>query len=348
MFSNQILKLNIVGGDSHYVRGKIAIYVTLAILSFPLYYLTISRSTDLFLLFLSFIIGIYLLAAGSDYFVEGASGIAKHYRVSEHTIGLTLVALATSLPELAVSDIASLYGHGETAWGNVVGSNIANIGLVLGIAAIIMPLRLSTYIRRDAITLALVTTLILLFVLLFSTLVWWMGVVFLIVYGLYVNEIRGRKEEEVVESNMNFIVAVAATIFGAIGIVWGAKMLVESAIGISIALHIPEIIIAITAVALGTSLPELATTIAATLKRKHGIAVGNIIGSNIFNALVVLGTASIIHPIAIPRADIYLSLFFFSLSAYALTIFAIRKKLGNFEGLFFLISYIIFIILLII
>ncbi len=330
------------------MRGRIAIYIILVATSFPLYYLTHSGSSNLTLLIISFLMGIYLLAAGSDYFVEGASGIAKHYGISEHTIGLTLVALATSLPELAVSDIASLYGHGETAWGNVVGSNIANIGLVLGIAAIIMPLRLSSYVRRDAITLVLVTSLILFFALLFPIFMWWMGIVFLIIYALYVNEIRGREEEDVVDSDISFPIAMAMTIFGAIGIVWGANILVESAIGISITLHIPEIVIAITAVAIGTSLPELATTITATLKRKHGIAVGNIIGSNIFNALVVLGTASIIHPIAIPSSDAYLSLFIFSLTAYTLALFAFRKKLGKMEGIFFLIIYAVFITFLVI
>ena len=330
------------------MKGKLGVYILAIAVSFPLYYLMITNKSSLGILVLNFLLGVYLLAAGSDYFVDGASGIATHFKVSEHTIGLTLVAVATSLPELAVSDIASFYGYSETAWGNVVGSNIANIGIVLGIAALIMPLRLSTFIKRDSITLSLITTLLILFAIIFRGFFWWIGLVFLIIYGIYVNDIRGREEEEPMNEKMSFPIAVLSTVFGATGIVWGADILVKSAIGISLVLGIPQIVIAITAVAIGTSLPELATTITATLKKKHGIAVGNIIGSNIFNTLVVLGTAAIIHPIYLGLEDLFLSLASLSILTYLLTAYGFRKKLGKIEGISFLLIYTLFIFFLIV
>ncbi len=329
------------------MKGKLAVYILAIVASYPFYYLMVMNRYSLVILILNFLLGVYLLAAGSDYLVDGASGMATHYRISEHTIGLTLVALATSLPELAVSDIASFYGYSDTAWGNVVGSNIANIGLVLGIAAVIMPLRLSPFIRRDSITLALVTTLLILFALIFGSFFWWMGLVFLIIYGVYINDIRSREEKEFMNEKMSFPVAIISTIFGALGVVWGAYVLVKSAVGISMVLGVPQIVIAITAVAIGTSLPELAATITATLKKKHGIAVGNIIGSNIFNILVVLGTAAIIHPISLSMEDLYLSVISLSVVTYLLTGYAFRKKLGKIEGLSFLLIYAIFIFLVV-
>ena len=329
------------------MRYKLLLFIIVAIASFPLYWL-MAQGAGLTILLLNFALGIYLLADGSDYFVEGAANIANHLKVSEHTIGLTIVALATSLPEMAVSDIASFYGHPETSWGNAVGSNIANIGLVLGIAAIIMPLSLSKYVRRDAITLALVTALLLFLVFLFGHIAWWMGVIFLVLYVIYLNDIRGRTEEvEEIEPEKSMAMSAIMTVFGALGIVWGANVLVDSAISISVMFGIPEIIIAATAVAVGTSLPELATTISATIKKKHGIAVGNIIGSNVFNTLVVLGSASMIRTINIDSSSLYLTASFLSLGTLLLLVFSLRRKISKVEGLAFLVVYAFFVFLLI-
>ncbi len=326
------------------MKWHIWIYIFILIISLPLYYLMIQNEKNLLILITNFLIGIYLLVKGSDYFIDGAASVASHIHVSEHTIGLTLVALATSLPELAVSDIASLTHHPATAWGNVAGSNIANIGLVLGIAAIIMPLKLSSYIKRDAITLGVVTAILIFFALLFHSFLWWMGVLFLLIYGIYINEIRGRKmEEEEVKIEKSLGASIILVIWGGFGIVWGADLLVNSAVNIAIVLKVPEIFIAITAVALGTSLPELATTVTATLKRKHGIAVGNIIGSNLFNILVVLGTASIINPVNISTNNLLLTLLFLGIVTYSLFVFCFKNKIGKFEGIFFLVIYSLFI-----
>ncbi|NPA75781.1 MAG: calcium/sodium antiporter [Euryarchaeota archaeon] len=331
------------------MRWKLVLFLIIAGASFPLYYLMLQNYTSVYLLLLNFGIGVYLLVDGSDYFVDGAASIAAHLKVSEHTIGLTIVALATSLPEMAVSDIASFYGHPETSWGNAVGSNIANIGLVLGIAAIIMPLALSKYIKRDAITLALVTGLLLFFVYVFRAIFWWMGVVFVVIYLVYLNDIHGRKEEvEEIKPEKSMLFSTLFTVFGALGIVWGANVLVDSAVGISHIMGIPEVIIAATAIAVGTSLPELATTVSATLKKKHGIAVGNIIGSNIFNTLIVMGTAALIHPITLKPESLLTTSMFLGIMTLSLLLFTLRRKLGKLEGVAFLVLYALFLTFLVI
>ncbi len=331
------------------MRWKLLLFAMFASASFFTYYLMITQQDSILVLLINFLIGIYLLVAGSDYFVDGAASIANHLNVSEHTIGLTIVALATSLPEMAVSDIASFFGHPETSWGNAVGSNIANIGLVLGIAAIIMPLALSKYIRRDAITLALVTGLLLFFVYIFHALFWWIGVVFLFIYLIYLNDIRGRREEvEEITPERSFGISIIFTAFGALGIVWGAELLVDSAVNLSRIFGIPEIIIAATAIAVGTSLPELATTVSATIKKKHGIAVGNIIGSNIFNTLIVVGSAAMINPLHLAPASLLLTSLFLAINTALLFIFALRRKIGKIEGGIFLGMYALFIALLVV
>ncbi len=325
------------------------LFIVVAILSFPIYYEMFCRPDDVFLVILNFLIGVYLLVEGSNYFVDGAASIANHLKVSEHTIGLTVVALATSLPEMAVSDIASFYRHPETSWGNAVGSNIANIGIVLGIAAIIMPLALSRYIKRDTITLGLVTGLLLFFVFIFRNITWWMGIIFVVIYLIYLNDIHGRKEEveEIIPKN-SMASSIILTICGALGIVWGANILVDSAVNISHVLGISEIIIAVTAIAIGTSLPELATTVSATIKKKHGIAVGNIIGSNIFNTLIVLGSAALIHPLNLKPESLLLTSLFLGITTFSVILLSLYGKIGKIEGIALLAIYGVFLYLLVI
>lgn len=316
-------------------------------LSIPLYILMLQALNSLTVLTMNFILGIYLVVKGSDYFVEGAASIAAHRGISEHTIGLTLVALATSLPELAVSVNAAFAGHPVTAWGNVVGSNIANIGLVLGTAAIIMPLSLSKYVRKDAGVLLLITILLILFSLIFPSIYWWMGLVFILIYILYLWEIHGRVEAvESVEIEHSWLFSWILTIFGAAGVSWGGRIIVLSAVNIARLLNISEIVIAATAIAVGTSLPEFATSVAAALKKKYGIAVGNVIGSNIFNTLIVLGASSLIMPLHIPTRDLWSNIGFLSLYTLLVFLFCMRKRIGKLQGLALLLLYPIYIFLL--
>jgi len=324
-------------------------YLTIMLISIPLYIFMLSNLTSLPILTGVFIIGIYLLVKGSDYFVEGAASIATHKKVSQHTIGLTLVALATSLPEFAVSTIASFSNHPSTAWGNVVGSNIANIGLVLGMAAVLMPLTLSKHIRKDVGVLVVITAILFFLSFIFGEVLWWMGILFILIYILYLWEIKGREEEiEEVEIEHSWLWSWAYTLFGAFGIVWGARIVVDSAINIAIVLSIPEIVIAITAVAIGTSLPELVTSVMAALKKKYGIAVGNVIGSNIFNILIVLGVSALLNPITISQRDMIENLIFLSIFTVAAALICVKKNIRRWEGLLLIILYAIFIAFLII
>ncbi len=323
------------------------VYIVIIALSVPLYILMLNNLHSLAILTINFIIGIYMLVKGSDYFVEGAASIAAHKKISQHTIGLTLVALATSLPEFAVSTIASASHHPTTAWGNAVGSNIANIGLVLGIAAILMPLSLSKHVKKDAAMLLGVTGILILIALLTGGVAWWAGLLFVAIYGFYLWEIRRREEElEDVSIEHSWLWSWVYTVFGATGIVWGAKVVVESAVNLAIVLHISEIIIAITAIAIGTSLPEMATSVTAALKKKYGIAVGNVIGSNIFNTLIVIGGASLFNSIKVSANDIIFNSIFLGIFTIAAALMCVKKKIRRFEGAILLILYAIFFVFL--
>ena len=331
-------------------KVSLILYTTLSLLSLPLYFLMGSFSSNLIVLSAGFLIGIYLLVEGSDYFVDGASSVAARRHISQHIIGLTLVALATSLPEFAVSVMASAYNHPETSWGNVVGSNIANIGLVLGSAAILMPLALSKHVVKDATVLLGATVLLLIFSLFFASIFWWMGLIFLLIYALYLFEIFGREEEheEKLEVEFSPFISWAMILLGVFGVVWGAKMVITSAVNIARIMNVPEIVIAITAIAIGTSLPELVTSVTAALKKRYGIAVGNVIGSNVFNILMVLGVASLIHPITVDKGDMVVNSAFLLAFTAAIFLLCLRGKIGKAAGAFLLSLYALFILTLVI
>lgn len=297
-------------------------------------------------------VGILFLVKGSDIFIDGAAGLAKKIGVSEHIIGLTLVAFATSLPELAVSSIASFNNVSGIAIGNVVGSNVANICLVLGIAAIIMSLKTTKETRRDAIFMVAVTLLLFAFVAIDGEMGRLDGLVFLVIYILfifYLYRTHKGSSEIVAEAGgdahrESYGKEISLVTLGAAGVVLGAHFLVESGTGIASILGISDLIIGLTMVALGTSLPELASSVAAALKGKHGIAIGNVVGSNIINILLVLGVAGMINPIVTGRG-IYTSLPFLIVVSVVATIFASRR-VGKREGIFLLVLYACFIILL--
>ncbi len=305
-------------------------------------------------------IGVLLLVKGSDIFIDGAAGLAKKIGVSEHIIGLTLVAFATSLPELAVSSIASFNGEAGIAIGNVVGSNVANICLVLGIAALIMPLKTTGETRRDAIFMVGVTLLLLAFIAIDGRIDRLDGLVFLVIYALFIfylyrtHKNSAKAVAEAVEADgaegggtekhKGYGKDIVLVSSGAAGVVLGAHFLVQSGTGIATLLGISPLIIGLTMIALGTSLPELASSVAAALKGKHGIAIGNVVGSNIINILLVLGVAGIINPIGAEK-KLYITLPFLLLVSVVAAIFASRKA-GKREGAFLLAMYACFMIIL--
>lgn len=296
---------------------------------------------------IGFIIGLIFLIKGSDKFIDGAAEIAKKKRVSEHTIGLTLVALATSIPELAVSVLASWNKEGDLALGNVVGSNISNICLVLGVASIIMVLKTSKETFRDAIIMTMVVALLYLLIFFDKKINRYDGIIFLIVYVFFIiHLIKSHKRVEGLKINAEggYLKDIIFVIVGSAGVLLGAHLLVESSKGIAELLEIKKIIIGLTIVAIGTSLPELSSTISAALKKKHGIAIGNVIGSNIINILLVLGVAGAINPIG-AEEKINVTMPFLLLVSILMIAFC-KMKLGLKHGILLLVLYGVFLALL--
>lgn len=258
-----------------------------------------------------FIIGLVLLVTGAEFFVRGASQLAILIGVSPLIIGLTVVAYGTSAPELAVSVQSILIGNGSISLGNVIGSNIANILLILGLSALVAPLVVSQQlVRLDVPIMIGVSVIVYLFSLnghisRFQGVLLFLGIVvytvFLIVQSRRENgAIQAEYEEEFGEmpprTPKQWALIIIYIIVGFGMLVLGSNLLVDSAIVIAQYFGISEIVIGLTIVAIGTSLPEVATSVVASLKGERDIAVGNVVGSNLFNLLMVLGVASTISP----------------------------------------------------
>ena len=303
-----------------------------------------------------FIVSFVMLVKGADIFIDGAAGIAVRKGVSEHIIGLTLVAFATSIPELAVSDIASYHDVEGIAIGNVVGSNIANIGLVLGVAIVIMPVSSPKKSFIDGVILLAVTVL-LYFLLLDGVVGRLEGFLFLIIYAAFIYYLvrrhrDGENEEDDFEV-LNELKRKSETLGNSIGkdcfilvsgaamVLIGAHYLVESAVEMAEIAGVSSLVIGLTIISVGTSLPELSSSVAAALKEKHGISVGNVIGSNLINILLVLGTASIIRPIEVSSDTMNFTmpyLIFMTLITVVLVRTRMPRKMGivliGFYGIF--------------
>jgi cation:H+ antiporter len=264
--------------------------------------------------FVLILVGIALLYFGGELLVRHASNLAKLFRLSPVVIGLTVVAFGTSAPELAATLTATLRGTPEIAIGNVIGSNIANLGLILAIAALIFPITTrARFLKRELPFMILVA--VLLFLVLMNSTVSRLEGMFLfgllLIYLVFL--LRQEDESPAVEAEFAEAVGEATVplwhaLFGVvIGLgllVLGAQSLVEGAVTLARALGVSERVIGLTMVAIGTSLPELASSVVAALKREGGIILGNIVGSNVFNVLAILGIASLVHPIQVPFATV--------------------------------------------
>ncbi len=270
------------------------------------------------------IVGFVLLVKGADFFVEGASSIARRLRIPTIVIGLTIVAFGTSAPELAVSLSAAIKGSNDIAIGNVVGSNMFNLLVVIGVSAMISPLAVKkSMIKKDyplSIFAALLLGVLCLDSVLFqakeTTLGRMDGVILLVCFAFFmcvtVHEgLRGRKDakkehEEEVE-NMSFPIgkSILLLIVGLAGIVFGGDLSVEGAKEIARAFGLSEALIGLTIVAVGTSLPELVTSIVAARKGESDIALGNVVGSNLFNVFFILGSSAAILPMQVSGTYVY-------------------------------------------
>ncbi|SVD39180.1 uncharacterized protein METZ01_LOCUS392034, partial [marine metagenome] len=233
---------------------------------------------------LQFIMGSVLLYYGAEFLIIGSKSIAQRFKIAPIVVGITLVAIGTSLPELIVSIIAILRDEPGIVVGNVVGSNIANISLVLGITAIMTPLYFSyNKIRLDLYFLLFITFLPLIFIYL-GDLVFWQGLCFILLLAGYCWQLYQKDQvidEEDIDTNYNIVFLILKLILGIIGLALGAHFFVLGAQGIAISLGVSSLIIGMSIVALGTSLPELAASLTAARHNQTGLIIGNIIGSNI-------------------------------------------------------------------
>ncbi len=259
------------------------------------------------------LVGLALLVFGADWFVKGAAGIADTFGVPPLVIGLTVVAYGTSMPELVVSAVASLDGSGSIALGNVVGSNIANIGLILGVTALVAPPEVSGSLIKREVPMLLISSLAVPLALLDGVISRVDSVVLLVAaVGFTVATVRfARAEpagdiliaetiEEVTEhrSTLSTPKLLGLSVLGLAMLLLGGRWFVSGAVNVAVAFGVSERVIGLTVVAIGTSLPELAASVVAALRGHSAMAVGNVIGSNIFNVLLVLGAASALAPVA--------------------------------------------------
>ncbi|MFD1851699.1 calcium/sodium antiporter [Oceanobacillus bengalensis] len=309
------------------------------------------------------IIGFALLIKGADFFVDGASNIARLLRVPSILIGLTIVAFGTSSPEATVSIIAALEGNADVSLGNIVGSNIFNLTLVVGLAAFIYPLKVQTETIRKEIPFTLLASVALLILMSDVALVGFGdnlitrsdGFIFLLFFAVfmyYVIEValksRHSSSDESVPRNVKWGKNVLITVIGLAGIIIGGDMVVTNATEIAYALGMSEALVGLTIIAIGTSLPELVTSITAALKKESEIALGNIVGSNIFNILFVLGASSIISPLAV-NTKMYIDIYVMIILTVVLLIFSrTNYRIGKREGMLLAIAYIIYLVYIII
>ena len=297
---------------------------------------------------LQFSLGTILLYFGADYLILGSKSIASKFKIPPIVVGITLVAFGTSLPELIVSIIAILKGESGIVIGNVVGSNIANIGLVLGVTAILTPIVFSVKkISFDLYFLIVITFLPLLFIYL-GELVLWQGICFLLLLGGYCwHLLNGDHEfdENLSDENLSDGLTISLKIiFGIIGLGFGAHIFVLGAKGIAIALGVSSLVIGMSIVALGTSLPELAASLAAAKHNEKDFVIGNIIGSNIMNIIAVLGFTLLIHPISVEFTEVFMhGIFMVTLTLGLFFILKFRGGITKSSAGILLLIYIIFL-----
>ena len=315
---------------------------------------------SLWLAILLLVIGFALLIWGADFFVDGASRVAARLKIPQIVIGLTIVAFGTSAPEAAVSISAGLKGSADLAVSNVVGSNILNIGIILGISALITPLAVQKATRKYEMPYVMIVTIILMLLGMFDGklgwvdgLILWAGMILFLVYLLNIAK-KGKNEEQEEEQNEKkkkapLIWLIAKILIGGVAIVLGSDFAVDGATAIATSVGWSERLIGLTIVALGTSLPELVTSVVAAMKKNADIAIGNIVGSNIFNILFVLGTTALLTPVAYTEAFIIDNIVALVI-AVLLWVLVLNKdcKLKRIGGGILLVSYVIYFVYLMI
>lgn len=303
------------------------------------------------------IIGFVLLIKGADFLVDGASGVAKKFHIPEIIIGLTIVSIGTSMPELFVSVESSIKGYQDMAIGNVIGSNICNLLLILGLSTIIFPIAFKKQTKLIEIPMCLIITII--FMVLYniggeiskidSIILITLFIVF-IGYTIYMGK-KGTKEpmlELEVYNKKSTIIYIIYIILGIIGLKFGGDFIVENSKTLAEYFNISEKVISLTIIAIGTSLPELVTSVTAAIKKDSDIAIGNIIGSNIFNILLIIGVSGIIRPInGSSSYNIQMGILILATAILALFPYTDKKnEMSRINGFIYLMLYALYMVLL--
>lgn len=302
--------------------------------------------TSLTLLILS-LVALYI---GAGWLVQGSSALALKAKISPLVIGLTIVAFGTSAPELVVSLNAALKGEGEIAIGNILGSNIFNIGIILGISATIYPLQAKKQLLRIDIPVMLIATILL-------TIFFWngelgrmegsfflAGIILYTIFSLYYSRKHGEEPNlELEEQPRHWAFDTLEIVGGLVVLIFASHLLVENAVSIAREVGLSEAVIGLTIIAAGTSMPELATTIVAASKGKTDIAIGNIVGSNLFNILAIAGSCSLVQPIVAKNVNYIDLLVMLAISLLLLPLVKSGQKITRTEGLVLVIVYIIYV-----
>ena len=313
-------------------------------------FLTSFPSISLNVLFL--ILGFVFLAKGADFFVDGASSIAKKFKIPQIVIGLTIVAMGTSLPEAAVSIKAAITGNADLSVGNVVGSNILNILLILGVSSVIFPLVIKKLTRRIDIPIVICASFVLFLLGLLNKIFFWGGIIMLLMFFGYlaylfvVAKKNKDKEEPAAIKNMPVWKSILFTVLGIALIICGSEFAVETASNLAKMAGWSEAFIGLTVVALGTSLPELFTSVVAAIKKNSDIAIGNVVGSNIFNILFILGITSLITPLGFAPSFLIDTLFSLACAVLLLVLSLNGGKLKRWGGIIMLASYAVYFVYL--
>ncbi len=301
------------------------------------------------------LVGLGLVVYGSDILVDGASSVARKIGISEFVIGIIIVGFGTSCPELVVSVTGAIDGNSAVSLGNVTGSNIFNVLMILGLTAILSPIAITKDNKTKDIPILLCVTIFFCLIALKGTINRLDAVLFLAIFAIYLlyNFKAGKAEaaaieEEVVEKNYGTFLSILMIVGGLAGLIFGGKLFVNNAVTLAHALGASDKFIAVTILAVGTSLPELMTCVVAAAKKKGQLALGNIVGSNVFNILLILGVSGLIHPLDTSSFN-YVDMGTIVASVLALFIFANASKksqLSKSAGFFFLFMEVVYMIYL--
>lgn len=299
----------------------------------------------MWLFIIKFIFGLFLIIKGADFLTDGASSIARKYKVSTLLIGLTIVSFGTSLPELVVSSVSAMKGSSDMAMGNVIGSNMFNTLAIVGVTALFCPIVCKRDLLLRDIPVNVVVTCTL-FVMVYyccgiGTLTRMEGATLLIIFAIYLGftiyiSLKSAKhtDENISGKMMPMWKAILWIVMGLAALIFGGDWFVDGAAGIAAGLGVSESVIALTIVSAGTSFPELATSVIAARKGDTDMAMGNVIGSNIFNIMFILGVASVINPITAKNIDIldFKILLFSILLLTAFCVMGKRHRISRWQG----------------